>query len=60
MPQNQPMYRFIADDLRAKINDGRLQPNDKLSDGRRAERAVRSLPEHRQGGHQATHGRGPA
>lgn len=31
MPQNQPMYRFIADDLRAKIDDGRLQPGTKLS-----------------------------
>lgn len=30
MPQNQPMYRFIADDLRAQIKDGRLRPNDKL------------------------------
>jgi GntR family transcriptional regulator len=31
MPQNQPMYRFIADDLRAKIEDGRLEPGAKLS-----------------------------
>ena len=30
MPQNQPMYRFIADDLRAKITTGELAPNDKL------------------------------
>ena len=30
MPQNQPMYRYIADDLRAKITDGRLEPNAKL------------------------------
>jgi len=22
MPQSQPMYRYIADDLRAKIRDG--------------------------------------
>lgn len=31
MPQNQPMYRYIADDLRAKITSGVLAPNDKLS-----------------------------
>jgi GntR family transcriptional regulator len=31
MPQNQPMYRFIADDLRARIEDGRLEPGVKLS-----------------------------
>jgi GntR family transcriptional regulator len=31
MPQNQPMYRYIADDLRAKITSGELAPNDKLS-----------------------------
>jgi GntR family transcriptional regulator len=30
MPQNQPMYRHIADDLRTKIKDGRLAPNEKL------------------------------
>jgi GntR family transcriptional regulator len=30
MPQNQPMYRHIADDLRAKIRDGALAPNEKL------------------------------
>jgi GntR family transcriptional regulator len=30
MPQNQPMYRLIADDLRAKIKDGKLAPNEKL------------------------------
>ena len=30
MPQNQPMYRHIADDLRAQIMDGRLEPNAKL------------------------------
>jgi len=30
MPQNQPMYRFIADDLRSKIKDGQLAPNAKL------------------------------
>jgi GntR family transcriptional regulator len=30
MPQNQPMYRYIADDLRAKITEGRLAPNAKL------------------------------
>jgi GntR family transcriptional regulator len=30
MAQNQPMYRYIADDLRSKIKDGRLAPNDKL------------------------------
>lgn len=31
MPPNQPMYRFIADDLRARIDDGRLEPGVKLS-----------------------------
>jgi GntR family transcriptional regulator len=32
MPQqNQPMYRFIADDLREKIKKGQLKPNAKLS-----------------------------
>jgi len=30
MPQNQPMYRYIADDLRTRIKDGALQPNAKL------------------------------
>ncbi len=30
MPQNQPMYRHIADDLRDKITTGELAPNDKL------------------------------
>ena len=30
MPQNQPMYRHIADDLRAQIMDGRLKANAKL------------------------------
>lgn len=30
MPQNQPMYRHIADDLRAKIASGELAPNAKL------------------------------
>lgn len=30
MPQNQPMYRFIADDLRSKIKSGQLAPNEKL------------------------------
>jgi GntR family transcriptional regulator len=30
MAQNQPMYRYIADDLRAKVKNGRLAPNDKL------------------------------
>jgi GntR family transcriptional regulator len=30
MPQNQPMYRYIADDLRTKIKDRRLEPNAKL------------------------------
>lgn len=30
MPQNQPMYRHIADDLRTKIKSGELAPNDKL------------------------------
>jgi GntR family transcriptional regulator len=30
MPQNQPMYRHIADDLRAKIKSGELAPNAKL------------------------------
>jgi len=31
MPQNQPMYRFIADDLRAKIDNGRLDAGVKLA-----------------------------
>lgn len=30
MAQNQPMYRHIADDLRAKIGSGELQANAKL------------------------------
>jgi GntR family transcriptional regulator len=30
MPQNQPMYRHIADDLRTKIASGELAPNAKL------------------------------
>lgn len=30
MPQSQPMYRHIAEDLRAKIADGTLAPNAKL------------------------------
>jgi GntR family transcriptional regulator len=30
MPQNQPMYRYVADDLRTKINGGKLAPNEKL------------------------------
>src|SRR5690349_22779163 len=30
MAQNQPMYRYIADDLRAKIKSGELAPNAKL------------------------------
>jgi GntR family transcriptional regulator len=30
MPQSQPMYRYIADDLRIKIQDGQLPPNAKL------------------------------
>ena len=30
MPQNQPMYRSIADDLRSKIKSGQLAPNAKL------------------------------
>src|SRR5882757_4412512 len=30
MPQNQPMYRYIANDLRAKITSGMLAPNAKL------------------------------
>jgi GntR family transcriptional regulator len=30
MPQNQPMYRYIADDLRTKIKSGDLEPNAKL------------------------------
>jgi GntR family transcriptional regulator len=30
MPQNQPMYRHIADDLRTKIKNGALEPNAKL------------------------------
>jgi GntR family transcriptional regulator len=31
MPQSQPMYMVIAEDLRTKINNGQLKPNDKLS-----------------------------
>lgn len=30
MAQNQPMYRYIADDLRARIRSGDLEPNAKL------------------------------
>ena len=30
MPQNQPMYRHIADDLRAQIKEGQLKANAKL------------------------------
>ena len=30
MPQNQPTYRHIADDLRSKITEGELPPNVKL------------------------------
>ena len=30
MPQNQPMYRHIADDLREQITTGQLKPNVKL------------------------------
>jgi GntR family transcriptional regulator len=30
MFQNQPTYRYIADDLRAQIRDGQLKPNAKL------------------------------
>jgi GntR family transcriptional regulator len=30
MPQNQPMYRYIADDLRDQIKSGKLAPNEKL------------------------------
>jgi GntR family transcriptional regulator len=30
MAQNQPMYRYIADDLRAQIAEGQLAPNKKL------------------------------
>jgi GntR family transcriptional regulator len=30
MPQSQPMYRYIADDLRTKISGGELPPNAKL------------------------------
>ncbi len=30
MPQNQPLYRHIAEDLRTQIKDGQLRPNDKL------------------------------
>jgi DNA-binding GntR family transcriptional regulator len=28
VPQNQPMYRHIADDLREQIKDGRLKPKE--------------------------------
>jgi DNA-binding GntR family transcriptional regulator len=31
MPQNQPMYRHIADDLRTQITNGQLKPNEKLA-----------------------------
>jgi GntR family transcriptional regulator len=31
MPQNQPMYRHIADDLRTQIAKGQLKPNEKLA-----------------------------
>ena len=31
MPQNQPMYRHIADDLRSQIRSGQLEPNAKLA-----------------------------
>lgn len=31
MAQNQPMYRYIADDLRDQIMSGQLKPNAKLS-----------------------------
>ena len=30
MPQNQPMYRYIADDLRTQIAEGKLAQNKKL------------------------------
>src|SRR5258708_7186420 len=30
MPQTQPMYRRIADDLRGQITNGQLRPNGKL------------------------------
>jgi GntR family transcriptional regulator len=30
MPQSQPMYQHIADDLRDQISNGRLKPNAKL------------------------------
>jgi DNA-binding GntR family transcriptional regulator len=30
MPQNQPMFRHIADDLREQIETGKLKPNAKL------------------------------
>jgi GntR family transcriptional regulator len=30
MPQSQPMYRLIADDLRDQIKNGQLAPNEKL------------------------------
>ena len=30
MPLHQPMYRYIADDIRAKIDSGALEPNAKL------------------------------
>lgn len=33
MPQNQPMYRHIADDLRAKIATGALPPDAELPEG---------------------------
>jgi len=39
MPQNQPMYRHIADDLRTQITEGQLAPNGKLpTEGELSER----------------------
>ena len=60
MPQNQPMYRHIADDLRAQIKDGRLKANAKLPTEGDLSDTVRGIQEHRQGGHQTAHGRRPA
>ena len=38
MPQNQPMYRHIADDLRAQIENGQLSAKREAAHRRRSER----------------------
>ena len=60
MPQNQPMYRHIADDLRAQIKNGTAQAKREAAHRRRAERQYEASTKHRQGGYQAPHGRRPA